>query len=57
MQSFKTFQHHQHERVTVIEHFRIWQVNQITLPLIINAIDDSATTLEITTNETMQRVS
>jgi len=37
--------------VTVIEHFHVWQVNQISLPLIINATDDSATTLEITTNK------
>jgi len=42
--------------VTVIEHFRIWQVNQISLPSIINAADDSAMTLEITTNKPMQRV-
>ena len=50
----KLFNDNQHERVTVIEHFRIWQVNQITLPLIINATDDSATTLEITRNKVMQ---
>jgi len=45
--------------VTVVEHFPIWQVNQtnqISLPLITNATDDSATTLEITTNKAMQRV-
>jgi len=53
----KLFNDNQHERVTVIEHFRIWQVNQITFPLIINATDVSATTLEITTNKAMQRVS
>ena len=53
----KLFNDNQHERVTDIEHFRIWQVNQTTLPLIINATDDSATTLEITTNKAMQRVS
>ena len=46
----------QHERVTVIEHFRIWQVSQISLSLIINTADNSATTLEITTNKAMQRV-
>jgi len=51
------FNDNQHERVIVIEHFRIWQVNQITLPLIINATDDSATTLEFMTNKVMQRVS
>jgi len=53
----KLFNDNQHERVTVIEHFRIWQVNQITLPLIINDTNDSATTLEITTNKAMQKVS
>jgi len=53
----KLFNDNQHERVTVIEYFRIWHVNQITLPLIITATDDSATTLEITTNKAMQRVS
>jgi len=53
----KLFSDNQHECVTVIEHFRIWQVNQITLPLIINATDDSATPLEITTHKAMQRVS
>jgi len=53
----KLFNNKQHERVTVIEHFRIWQVKQITLPLIINATGDSATTLEIATNKAMQRVS
>ena len=53
----KLFNDNQHERVTDVEHFRIWQVNQTTLPLIINATDDSATTLEITTNKAMQRVS
>jgi len=37
-----------------MEHFRIWQVNQISLPLIINTAHDSATTLEITTNKAMQ---
>jgi len=51
---WKLFNDNQHERVTVIEHFRIWQVNQISLPLIINTADDSATTLEITTNKAMQ---
>jgi len=39
-----------------MEHFGIWQVNQIILPLIINTTGDSATTLEITTNKPMQRV-
>jgi len=53
MQSLKTFQH---ERVTVIKHFRVWQVSQISLPLINTAVD-SAMTLEITTNKAMQRVS
>jgi len=52
----KLFNDNQHERVTVIEHFRIWQVNQITLPLIINATGDSVTRLEIMTNKVMQRV-
>jgi len=42
--------------VTVIEHFRIWQVNQISLPLIVNATDDSATTLEVTTNKARSAV-
>jgi len=42
--------------VTVIEHFRIWQVSQITLSLIINATGDSTTTMEITMNKAMQRV-
>jgi len=41
--------------VTVIEHFRIWQFNQISLSLIINAADNSATTLEITTKKPMQK--
>jgi len=50
----KLFNDNQHERVTVIEHFRVWQVNQISLPLIINTADDRATTLEITTNKAMQ---
>jgi len=49
----KPFNNNQHERVTVIEHFRIWQVNQISLPLI---ADDSAMTLESMTNKAMQRV-
>jgi len=53
----KLFNDNQHERVTVIGHFRIWQVSQITLPPIINATDDSATTLGITTKKAMQRVS
>ena len=53
---WKLFNNNQHERVTVIEHFRIWQVNQIILPLIINATGDSATAVEITTNKAMQRV-
>ena len=53
---WKLFNDNQHERVTVIEHFRIWQVDQISLPLIINATGDSATTLEIMTNKVMQRV-
>jgi len=53
---WKLFNNNQHERVTVIEHFSIWQVNQISLPLIINAADDSAMTLEITTNKAIQRV-
>jgi len=53
----KLFNDNQHERVTVIEHFPIWQFDQNTLPRIINATDDSATTLEITTNKAMQRVS
>jgi len=48
----KLFNDNQHERVTVIEHFRIWQV----LPLIINATGDSATRLESMTNMVMQRV-
>ena len=52
---WKLFNNNQHERVTVIAHFRIWQINQISLPLIINAADDSATTSEITTNKPMQR--
>jgi len=42
--------------VTVIEHFRIWQDNQTSLLLIINAADDRVPTLEITTNKPMQRV-
>jgi len=53
----KPFNDNQHERVAVTEHFRIWQVNQISLPLIINATGDSATTLEVMTNKAMQRVS
>ena len=53
---WKLFNDNQHEHVNVIEHFRIRQVNQITLPLIINATEDSATTLEITTNKVMQGV-
>jgi len=52
----KLFNENQHERVTVIEHFRIWQVNQISLPLIINATGNSATKIEIMTNKVMQRV-
>jgi len=42
--------------VAVIEHFRILQVNKISSLLIINATNDSAMTLEITTNKAMQRV-
>jgi len=53
---WKLFNDNQHERVTVIEHFQIWQVNQISLPLIINATDGSATTLEIMTKKVTQRV-
>jgi len=53
---WKLFNNNQHERVTVIEHFHICQVNQISLSLIINAADNSATTLEITTKKLMQRV-
>jgi len=52
----KLLNDNQRKRVTVIEQFRIWQVNQISLPLFINATDDSATTLEIATNKVMQRV-
>jgi len=52
----KLFNDNQHERVTVIEHFRIWQINQITLPPIINATGDSVTRLEIMPNKVMQRV-
>jgi len=56
MQSFKTFQQHQPERVTVIEHFWIWQVDKITLPPITNATGDNATRLEIMMNKVMQKV-
>jgi len=54
---WKLFNDNQHERVTVIEHCRIWQVSQINSPLIINTAVDSATTLEITTNKEMEGVS
>ena len=52
----KLFNNNQPERVTVIEHFWIWQVDKITLPPITNATGDNATRLEIMMNKVMQKV-
>jgi len=40
--------------VTVLEHFQFCQVSEISFPLIIDAFDDNATTLEIKTYRAMQ---